>query len=168
MTITFEMIEKVLDATGADYYIAKQALTDSDGDVQEAIKAIEQKQQEAAADNPDEVQEDGADNPDEQQETAADNPDEQQETGAKNPFSEEHAEQLVDRLKEKVEKGNVDRIKISKKDKVLLDIPLNVGLIGGLIGLLTVPWAMILAALIAYGTDCKIEIIKSDGTSERL
>jgi hypothetical protein len=165
MDITFEMIEEVLNATDADYYTAKKALTDNDGDVQAAIKAIEETKAEATTENSDGQPEDVEAKTDE---TSSDEPDQKEKIPFRKRFSEEQAEQLADRLKEKVEAGNVDRIKISKKGKTLLDIPLNVGLIGGLVGIITVPWAMIIGLLVAYGTDCKIEIIKSDGTSEKL
>ena len=191
MNITFEMIEKVLDATGADYYTAKETLLANDGNVEEAIKAIgEMKTDEATADLNDDTDGATADTKEDNGESAADAKDDNdvaaedaqkgdgeaaadaKDEKEKDPFldffSEEQAKQRLNRLKEKVEAGNVDRIKVTKDGKTLFDIPLNAGLVGGLVGLIIVPWAVILGVLIAYGMDCKIEIIKSDGKSESL
>lgn len=174
MNITFEMIEKVIDATGADYYTVKKALLDNDGDVEKAIRFIEQMNTEEKEDHSDGTPEDAVGETEkseeaaESEETGADEDNQEEKDPFKKCFSEEQAEQMLNRIKEKVEAGYVDRIKITKDDKVLLDIPVNVGIISGLLGLLIVPWAVILGILIAYGTECKIEIIKPDGTSEKL
>ena len=55
---------------------------------------------------------------------------------------------------------------MKKDDKVVLSIPVNVGLVGGVIGASFAPWAIIPAALAAYGFDCSFELIKDDGSSE--
>ena len=49
MDITIEMIEQVLDATDGDYRQIKQALLDSQGDVDKAIEAVKEAQAQAAA-----------------------------------------------------------------------------------------------------------------------
>ena len=46
----------------------------------------------------------------------------------------------------------------------LLNIPVSVGLLGSVIGLAAAPWAVIAAAVAAFGFSCKIEIVKKDGT----
>ena len=73
---------------------------------------------------------------------------------------------VVDRLKEAVKQGNVDRIKVIRDDEVLLNIPVNVGVLGGIIGIATVPWALIIGAIAGVGLGCRIEIVKKDGSSE--
>ena len=79
---------------------------------------------------------------------------------------DKRAESAIDRLKKAVKDGNVDRIRISKDDETILNIPVNVGVVGGIIGIATVPWALILGAIASVGLGCKIEIIKKDGSSE--
>ncbi|MDR2487217.1 MAG: DUF4342 domain-containing protein, partial [Clostridiales Family XIII bacterium] len=72
----------------------------------------------------------------------------------------EQAAQVVDKIKEYVKKGNVARILITKDDEALLNLPLNAGIIGTVIA----PWAAVLGVFVAFGTKCKIELVKDDGT----
>ena len=74
------------------------------------------------------------------------------------------AEDMVDKIKELVKKGNISRIYVKKNDEVIINLPLNVGLIGGIIGAVTAPWIMIGAAITTIGLDCTVELQKSDGT----
>lgn len=53
---------------------------------------------------------------------------------------------------------------IKKGDDVIVNVPLNVGVIGGIVGAVAAPWAMITAAIAAIGFDCKIELVKDDGS----
>ena len=76
------------------------------------------------------------------------------------------SESVIERLKKAVKDGNVDRIRISREDETILNIPVNVGVVGGIIGIATVPWALILGAIASVGLGCKIEIVKKDGSSE--
>ena len=103
MEITLEAIEKVMEETGVEYKAAKEALTKTNGNVEEAIKLI----------RPDTI-----------------------DIG-------EEAKAAVEKLKKKVEEGNVDRIQIRKDDEIVLSVPVNVGIIGGILGLAAAPWAMI-------------------------
>ena len=41
---------------------------------------------------------------------------------------------IVEKVKEVVKKGNVTKIVIKKDDNILVNIPLNVGIVGGIIG----------------------------------
>jgi len=72
----------------------------------------------------------------------------------------EHAQQVVEKIKEYVKKGNVARIVIKKDDEALLNLPLNAGIIGAMIA----PWAAVVGVVAAFGTKCKIELIKDDGS----
>ena len=38
----------------------------------------------------------------------------------------------------------------------------------GIIGIAAAPWAVIAGAIAAYGFDCQFEIVKNDGTSQKL
>ncbi len=73
------------------------------------------------------------------------------------------AEGIVEQIKALVKKGNVTKITIKKDDEVILNLPLNIGLLGTTIGLATAPWALVIAALVTVGTDCKIELQTVDG-----
>ncbi|MDY3954232.1 MAG: DUF4342 domain-containing protein [Anaerovoracaceae bacterium] len=67
--------------------------------------------------------------------------------------------QLVSKIKELVKKGNVSKIVVKKEDEVLLNLPVNIGVIGGVLA----PWALIAGTIAAFGTKCKIELYKDDG-----
>ena len=75
---------------------------------------------------------------------------------------------IIEELKEKVEEGNVDRIQIKKDDKVVFSVPVNVGILGGLLGVATAPWALIAGAVIGFGMGCWIEVVKKDGTTDEV
>ena len=74
------------------------------------------------------------------------------------------ADDMVSKIKEIVEEGNVNRIRIRKDDTIILNIPLSVGLIGTVLGLAAAPWAVILGAISTVGFKCTVEIVKKDGT----
>ena len=137
--ITLEMVETVIKGAGVGYYEAKQALIDADGDTEAAIaalKAASAAQEDAAA---------------------------EEDTMKK---AKKTADEAVDKLKAAVRRGNVDRIVISRKGETLINIPVNLGIIGGVIGVAAVPWAVVAAAIAAYGFSCKIEVVKNDGSRE--
>ena len=71
--------------------------------------------------------------------------------------------ELVEKIKELVKKGNVTKIVIKKGDNILVNIPLNVGIVGGIIGVAAAPWAVIAAAVATAGFACKVELVKKDG-----
>ncbi|MCR5557930.1 MAG: DUF4342 domain-containing protein [Butyrivibrio sp.] len=128
MEITLEAVEKVMEQTGVDYRAAKEALTKTDGNVDEAIKLI----------SPDTI-----------------------DIG-------EEAKAAVEKLKRKVEEGNVDRIQIRKGEEIVLSVPVNVGIVGGIIGLAAAPWALIAGSVAAFGLGCKLEVVKKDGTTDEI
>ena len=75
-------------------------------------------------------------------------------------------EEVLDKIKALVKEGNVNKIRVKRGDQVLLTLPVNVGIIGGLVGLAAAPlWSILAAAAAAYGFDCKFEIVKDDGSS---
>ncbi len=77
----------------------------------------------------------------------------------KNAKRSAFAEDTVNRIKELVKKGNISKIAIKREDEVLLNIPVNVGIIGVVIA----PWGILFAALVAYGYNCKIELTTDEG-----
>ncbi len=125
MEITLEAVDQVRERTGVSYSEAKEALEKSNGNVVDAIVALEE---------------------------------------ASKP--EEKTNAIIEKLKKAFKDGNVTKIQMKKDDKVILSIPVNVGLVGGVVGASLAPWAIIPAALAAYGFDCKFELIKDDGSTE--
>jgi hypothetical protein len=106
------------------------------------------------------------------EEPAAEEP--QTEEAAEEPAGEEvpltdddlkkFADDMVAKVKEVVEEGNVSRIRIRKGDTIILNLPLSVGLIGTALGLVAAPWAVILGTISTIGFKCTVEIEKKDGT----
>lgn len=78
---------------------------------------------------------------------------------AKNKVNDQ-AKQVIDKVKAAVEKGNVSRIKVKKDDDVVLNLPVNIGILGTVLA----PLAAVIGAIAAYGTNCTIELVKDDGT----
>ena len=72
----------------------------------------------------------------------------------------EFADDTVEKIKEFVKKGNITKIAVKKDDETLVNIPLNVGLVGALVA----PWGVVAAAIAAFGFKCQIELTKDDGT----
>lgn len=70
------------------------------------------------------------------------------------------AEEIVEKLKELVKKGNVTKIQVLKDGETIVNFPLNVGIVAGVAA---APWALILAAVTTLGMDCHIEVVKDDG-----
>ena len=69
-------------------------------------------------------------------------------------------EALFSRLKDIVKKGNVSKIQVKKDGELVLNVPVNAGLVGVVIA----PIAAVVAVVAAFGFKCSIEIIKTDGT----
>lgn len=76
--------------------------------------------------------------------------------------------ETVEKIKAKVKEGNVDRIRISRDGEVVLSLPVNIGIIGGIVSLAAAPWAFIAATIATIGFGCKIEIVKKDGTTDEI
>ena len=74
-------------------------------------------------------------------------------------------EEFFNWMREMINKGNVNRIRIKKDEKVLIDIPVTAGAAAMLTALI---WPPILAVglITAVVTKLTIEIVKSDGTVE--
>ncbi|CAB1240628.1 DUF4342 domain-containing protein [Clostridium sp. MT-14] len=74
-------------------------------------------------------------------------------------------DEFLEWLKDLVKKGNVNRVKIKKGDKVVVDIPVNAGIAATLTALVWPPLIAI-GILTAVITQVTIEITKDDGTVE--
>jgi len=77
-------------------------------------------------------------------------------------------EEFISWLKELVNKGNVNRIRVKKDDKTVFDIPVNAGVATGIIGLMYGPLLAIIGVgtIAAVFTNFTIEITKTDGSVE--
>lgn len=76
------------------------------------------------------------------------------------------ANDLLERVKAAVKEGSVNKIRMLRDGKVLLTVPVNVGIVGGVVGLAAAPWFVILgAAAAAYGFNVRFELVKEDGTT---
>ena len=71
----------------------------------------------------------------------------------------EQGSAMIEKVKEAVRKGNISKITIKKDDEVILNLPVNIGLVGTLL----FPWAVIASTIAAFGTKCTIELLKDDG-----
>lgn len=73
--------------------------------------------------------------------------------------TEKKTEAIVDQIKEALRKGNVTKITISKDGETVLNLPVNVGILGTVL----FPWAVVVGCVAALGTKCTIELTKEDG-----
>ena len=70
---------------------------------------------------------------------------------------------VIQKLKDLVSKGNVSRIVVNRKGQQILNIPVSVGVVGGVVGLAYAKWVMLAGVLATIGFGCTVEVIKSDG-----
>jgi hypothetical protein len=69
-------------------------------------------------------------------------------------------DQVIKTVKELIEAGNVRRIRIKQKDRVVAEFPLTVGVVGTLIA----PVLAAVGALAALLTECSIEVERVEKT----
>ena len=67
---------------------------------------------------------------------------------------------LFSSLKDLIKKGNVAKIQVKRDDELILNVPVN----AGIVGLVIAPIASVVAVVAAFGFKCTIEVIKDDGT----
>jgi gas vesicle protein len=77
----------------------------------------------------------------------------------------EASNELADTVKDIIKKGNVNRIKIKKDEKVLVDIPVNAGIAAGALGIFN-PVLLVVGAVTAVASKVRIEIERPDGRIE--
>lgn len=77
---------------------------------------------------------------------------------SKSKFAEQSVH-IVDKVKEAIKKGNVAKIIVKKNDEVIMNLPVNVGIVGTVLA----PWAAVAGVIAAFGTKCIIELVKDDG-----
>lgn len=67
--------------------------------------------------------------------------------------------QIMDKIKAAVHKGNVSKIIVKKDEDVLLNLPVNIGIIGTVLA----PWAAVAGIIAVFGTKCTVELVKDNG-----
>jgi len=73
--------------------------------------------------------------------------------------------QLVDKLREVVEEGNVRRIVIKKDERVLFELPLTVGVGAGAAAVLVSPMLAAVGAVAALVSDVTLVVVREDEPS---
>ncbi len=73
---------------------------------------------------------------------------------------------IVGKVKEIMQEGNVSRIRLIHKDRNLIDIPLTVGASAAAVTVLAAPVLAALGAVAAVLTECTLEIEKENDTSK--
>ena len=77
---------------------------------------------------------------------------------AKSRLGEQSA-QIIDKIKAAVKKGNVSKIIVKKEEEVLLNLPVNIGIIGTVLA----PWAAVAGVIAVFGAKCTVELVKDNG-----
>jgi hypothetical protein len=72
-------------------------------------------------------------------------------------------DQILKTIKELIEAGNVRRIRIRQKDRVIAEFPLTVGVVGAVIA----PILAAIGALTAVLTECTIEVERTETTEDQ-
>ena len=72
-------------------------------------------------------------------------------------------DQVLATIKKAIEAGNVRRIRVRQKDRVIAESPLTVGVLGTVIA----PIAAAVGALTAVLTECTIDVEKVDTGEEK-
>jgi hypothetical protein len=78
--------------------------------------------------------------------------------------NQDFAKNVVEKIKKVVSEGNASRILIWHDGRQISSFPVNAGVLGGVLLAAAAPWALIIAAIAAVGTNCCIEVEKKDGS----
>lgn len=81
-------------------------------------------------------------------------------SGSKGRGFGEKGEALFASLKNLIRKGNVAKIQVKRDEDMVLNVPVN----AGIVGICIAPLASVVAIVAAFGFKCKIEVVKTDGT----
>lgn len=142
MGITLEKVDQVKERTGASYAESKHALEVRDGDVLEAIIYIEEVKGIVGV-----------------------LPGGNSKSNNDKEKNEESVEDFKVWLKDLINKGNVARIRISKDEKELIDVPVNAGIAAGVIAII-LPQILAFGVIAAVVTKITIELTMTDGSVE--
>ena len=73
------------------------------------------------------------------------------------------SDQLLSTVKQLIEAGNVRRIRIRQKDRVIAEFPLTVGVLGVVIA----PVAAAIGAIAAVISECSIEVERTEHVDDQ-
>jgi hypothetical protein len=62
--------------------------------------------------------------------------------------------ELIDKLKAMIAEGNVRRVRVRQRDRVMAEFPLTVGVVGALLA----PMLAAIGALVALAAECRIDV----------
>ena len=142
--INMTKIDYVINATGASYDIVRKALLDSDGDVDEAIKFINDGKYDESAE---------ASKVFENEEEKESYENRENKTGIN------YLDEIVDAIKEIWRKGNARRLLVEKGDETVLSLSLTTSAIGMILAL---P-ASLIGISAAYIYDYSFKIVMENG-----
>lgn len=71
----------------------------------------------------------------------------------------EYVKTTMAKVKELVNKGNISKISVKRGEESIVNIPVNVGIVGAVLA----PWGVVAAAIAAFGFKCKVELTTDDG-----
>lgn len=86
--------------------------------------------------------------------------DEKKETKWTEGFSVRSGE-VIDKVKELLHEGNVNRISIKSEGRTLVEIPVTLGALGAMV----LPQIAALGVLVAMFKRCSIEVVRNDGST---
>ena len=70
--------------------------------------------------------------------------------------------QLLDKVRELIHEGNVRQINIKQGDRVIVSVPLTLGVVAAIVA----PILAAVGAIAALVTDCTIEVLRSEDVHE--
>ncbi|HEY3425055.1 MAG TPA: DUF4342 domain-containing protein [Negativicutes bacterium] len=70
--------------------------------------------------------------------------------------------EVIDKVKELIHSGTINKIRIKNDDRILVEIPVSIGAIGAVI----MPQLAALGVLVAMFKRCSIEVVRNDGETE--
>lgn len=71
---------------------------------------------------------------------------------------------IMDKIKELIQKGNVSKIVVKRNDNVILEMPVTVGAAGVIIGLAYAQGLLLASVIAMVGFGCSVEVYMYDGT----
>ncbi len=75
--------------------------------------------------------------------------------------------QLVDKVKQLINEGNIRRVRVLHEGRTVLEIPLTIGAPAAAIGIMVAPVLAALGAFAALVTECTIEVEKIEKPPEK-
>ena len=75
--------------------------------------------------------------------------------------------ELVNKVRQLIQEGNIRRVRLIHNEKTLLDIPLSVGAPVAAVGIIAAPVLAAVGAVAALVTECTIEVEKVEKPKEK-